>query len=165
MFQTSAVRAVGILAATLSIAACVQQPPRGPNPLSIEYRTGMGVAAVQIVNTDRYPDLNPILLAALNSGLADLNGARRARLEVFIDHFELVGTGQTMLVGAADILAATTVVRDVTTGAVLAEYPITLARVRSGLLGLAIRGSDEQTRRTLSEDLAQELRKEIQRAE
>lgn len=84
-----------------------------------------------------------------------LTGGRAVKLAVTVDTLKTADAGMAMLLGSADQLAGLVSVSDADTGAALGEFYVDVVNFRSGMLGLALRGSG------VREKLAAEFAKHI----
>jgi hypothetical protein len=156
--------AAASLLALLLLSGCVEPMARGANPIVQHRDAGFTITQVTLTNETAFPGIGAQLKGAIEQTVVPaFNGTRPIQLVVFIDHFQMIGGGELMLVGSADVLAVTATVIDGSTGATLAEYPINQARAAAGLLGLMIRGGDDDAKKKLVENYATLLIEEIKR--
>lgn len=84
-----------------------------------------------------------------------LTSGRELKLSLQLDTLKTADAGMAMLLGSQDQLAGVVTLSDAATGAVLGEYYIDVINFRSGLMGLAMRGSG------VREKLAAEFAKHV----
>lgn len=112
---------------------------------------------------DQYPTL-PItqmfpLIVDDQARERGLSAGKNVRLTVTFDTLKTADAGMVLLLGSADQLAGEVNVEDATTGEILGAYYIDILNTRSGLFGLAARGTGvrEKLAAEFSKRLIQQL--------
>ena len=88
-----------------------------------------------------------------------LGSGRLLKLKIELDTLKTANAGMAMLIGSSDQLAGTVAVFDVETGRKVGEFYVDVFNARSGLFGLAARGSG--VREKLAAEFSQHIAKQL----